>query len=107
MGIFLQLLFDLASGLVSKMTLSICRNHHGSHSEIIEFSNQEFYELQFEGGNNYDRLNLLDSGKMGYAGLMLLVRSRTKYWRSSKARLRRAVVDEIKNLSWEDCKGEQ
>jgi len=58
-------LFDLASGLVSKNDIINLRDHHRSHSEIIEFSNQEFYEGSLRVATNYDRLNFIDSEKNG------------------------------------------
>ena len=58
-------LFDLASGLVSKNDIINLRDHHRSHSEIIEFSNQEFYEGNLRVATNYDRLNFVDSEKNG------------------------------------------
>jgi superfamily I DNA and/or RNA helicase/very-short-patch-repair endonuclease len=58
-------LFDLASGLVSKNDIINLRDHHRSHSEIIEFSNQEFYEGNLRVATNYDRLHLINSEKNG------------------------------------------
>ena len=58
-------LFDLASGLVSKNDIIKLRDHHRSHSEIIEFSNQEFYEGNLRVATNYDRLKFIDSEKNG------------------------------------------
>lgn len=40
-------------------------DHHRSHADIIEFSNQEFYEGSLRVATNYDRLKLLDSEKNG------------------------------------------
>jgi len=58
-------LFDLASGLVSKDDIIDLRDHHRSHADIIEFSNQEFYEGKLRIATNYDHLNFLDSEKNG------------------------------------------
>lgn len=58
-------LFDLASGLVSKNDIINLRDHHRSHSDIIEFSNQEFYEGSLRVATNYDRLNFIESEKNG------------------------------------------
>lgn len=58
-------LFDLASGLVSKNDIINLRDHHRSHSEIIEFSNQEFYEGNLRVATNYNRLKFVDSEKSG------------------------------------------
>lgn len=58
-------LFDLASGLVSQNDIINLRDHHRSHSEIIEFSNQEFYEGNLRVATNYDRLKIPNSEKNG------------------------------------------
>ena len=58
-------LFDLASGLVSAGDIINLRDHHRSHADIIEFSNQEFYQGNLRIATNYDRLNFPDSGKNG------------------------------------------
>ena len=58
-------LFDLASGFVSGNDIINLRDHHRSHADIIEFSNQEFYDGTLRIATNYDRLNFPDSGKNG------------------------------------------
>jgi len=58
-------LFELASGLVSQNDIINLRDHHRSHSEIIEFSNQEFYEGNLRVATNYDSLKFLESEKNG------------------------------------------
>jgi len=58
-------LFDLASGLVSQNDIINLRDHHRSHSEIIEFSNQEFYEGNLRVATNYDSLKFLEDEKNG------------------------------------------
>lgn len=58
-------LFDLASGLVAGGDIINLRDHHRSHEDIIEFSNQEFYQGNLRIATNYDRLKLLDSGGSG------------------------------------------
>lgn len=58
-------LFDLASGLVSQNDIINLKDHHRSHSEIIEFSNQEFYEGNLRVATNYDSLKFLESEKNG------------------------------------------
>lgn len=54
-------LFDLASGLVSKNDIINLKDHYRSHSDIIEFSNQEFYKGDLRVATNYDNLKFVDS----------------------------------------------
>lgn len=58
-------LFDLAAGLVPKEGLINLKDHHRSHSDIIEFSNEEFYKGNLRIATNYDNLNLLETEKNG------------------------------------------
>jgi len=48
--------FDLASPLASADDIIMLRDHHRSHADIIEFSNQHFYEGRLRVATNYDRL---------------------------------------------------
>jgi very-short-patch-repair endonuclease len=49
-------LFDLASPLSGQGDIIMLRDHHRSHADIIEFSNQHFYEGRLRIATNYDRL---------------------------------------------------
>lgn len=49
-------LFDLASGLTSGSAVIALRDHHRSHADIIEFSNQEFYEGRLRVATAYQHL---------------------------------------------------
>ncbi len=49
-------LFDLASPLCGQEDIVMLRDHHRSHADIIEFSNQHFYEGRLRIATNYDRL---------------------------------------------------
>lgn len=92
-------LFDLASGLVSKNDIINLRDHHRSHSEIIEFSNQEFYEGNLRVATNYDRLNLLDSEKNGIRWVNVIGSVKRPSTGGAVNEIEaRAVVDEIKKL---------
>jgi very-short-patch-repair endonuclease len=51
-------LFDLASPLSGKDDIIMLRDHHRSHADIIEFSNQHFYEGRLRIATKYDRLRL-------------------------------------------------
>ncbi len=49
-------LFDLASGLCRSDDIVALRDHHRSHADIIEFSNNHFYEGRLRVATNYQRL---------------------------------------------------
>jgi len=49
-------LFDLASSLCRSEDIVALRDHHRSHSDIIEFSNETFYEGRLRVATSYDRL---------------------------------------------------
>ncbi len=49
-------LFDLASSLCRSEDIVALRDHHRSHADIIEFSNDAFYEGRLRVATNYDRL---------------------------------------------------
>jgi superfamily I DNA and/or RNA helicase len=48
--------FDLASPLADQDDIIMLRDHHRSHGDIIEFSNQHFYEGRLRVATKYDRL---------------------------------------------------
>ncbi len=92
-------LFDLASGLVSKNDIINLRDHHRSHSDIIEFSNQEFYEGSLRVATNYDNLNFIDSKKNGIRWINVVgkVKKPTAGGAINEIEAK-AVVDEISKL---------
>jgi very-short-patch-repair endonuclease len=49
-------LFDLASSLCRSEDIVALRDHHRSHADIIEFSNEEFYEGRLRVATSYARL---------------------------------------------------
>lgn len=49
-------LFDIASSLCRNEDIISLRDHHRSHSDIIEFSNETFYEERLRVATRYDRL---------------------------------------------------
>jgi very-short-patch-repair endonuclease len=49
-------LFDLASSLCRSEDIVALRDHHRSHADIIEFSNEAFYEGRLRVATSYDRL---------------------------------------------------
>src|ERR1035438_5296366 len=49
-------LFDLACPLAGQDDIIMLRDHHRSHADIIEFSNQHFYEGRLRIATKFDRL---------------------------------------------------
>lgn len=49
-------LFDLAAGIADGESIVNLRDHHRCHSDIIEFSNQAFYEGRLRVATRHDRL---------------------------------------------------
>jgi very-short-patch-repair endonuclease len=49
-------LFDLASSICRSDDIISLRDHHRSHADIIEFSNEAFYEGRLRVATSYDRL---------------------------------------------------
>jgi len=52
-------LFDLASGICRSEDIIDLRDHHRSHSDIISFSNQHFYEGRLRVATRYNSLRLI------------------------------------------------
>lgn len=50
-------LFDLAAGIATGEDIVSLRDHHRSHADIIEFSNQFFYEGRLRVATRYEQLN--------------------------------------------------
>ncbi len=53
-------LFDLATSVVNGDNIVNLKDHHRSHADIIEFSNQEFYEGYLRIASKYENLNLIE-----------------------------------------------
>jgi very-short-patch-repair endonuclease len=49
-------LFNLAVGIISAKELTMLRDHHRSHADIINFSNEYFYKGKLRVATRYDRL---------------------------------------------------
>lgn len=58
-------LFDLGSGMASGEDLVNLKDHHRSHADIVEFSNNFFYEGQLRVATRYDRLKRPAAEKTG------------------------------------------
>ena len=52
-------LFDLASSLCRSEDIVALRDHHRSHSDIITFSNDQFYEGRLRVATDYNKLNMV------------------------------------------------
>lgn len=92
-------LFDLASGHASGEDIVNLRDHHRSHADIIEFSNQFFYEDRLRVATRY---NLLRRPTAEPAGVRWInISGRTMRPASGGAYNReeaKAVVDELRRL---------
>ncbi len=58
-------LYDLAVGLVSGDQMISLLDHHRSHSDVIEFSNKQFYEGRLRVATNYDSLKRVHENAPG------------------------------------------
>lgn len=58
-------LFDLAAGMAAGGDIVSLRDHHRSHADIIEFSNQFFYEGRLRVATRYENLKFLDNNGTG------------------------------------------
>ena len=58
-------LFDLASGMAASEAIVSLRDHHRSHSDIIEFSNRFFYEDRLRVATRYEHLRFPSSSNTG------------------------------------------
>jgi very-short-patch-repair endonuclease len=58
-------LFDLAAGLVNKDNYINLLDHHRSHADIIEFSNQQFYEGRLRVATRYTALKPVTKNDYG------------------------------------------
>lgn len=58
-------LFSLAAGQVAGDEIVALLDHHRSHSDIISFSNDQFYEERLRVATNYDSLNFPRRGEPG------------------------------------------
>lgn len=95
----LNSLFDLASGLISSNDIISLRDHHRSHSDIIEFSNKEFYEGKLRVATNYSNLKLLDSEKNGVRWINVVGSARKPATGGAINEIEaKAVVKEIEKL---------
>ena len=92
-------LFDLASGHASGEDIVSLRDHHRSHADIIEFSNEFFYENRLRVATRYDLLRRPTAEPAGVRWIN--VSGRTIRPASGGAYNReeaKAVVDELRRL---------
>lgn len=91
-------LFDLASALAGQDDIIMLRDHHRSHADIIEFSNQHFYEGRLRIATKYDRLRrpAPDAPTVRWVPVQgVVVRPRTGALNEIEAK---AVVKELERL---------
>ena len=90
-------IFDLASPLAGQNDIIMLRDHHRSHADIIEFSNQHFYEGRLRIATKYDRLRrpALDKRTVRWVPVQGEVRPGSGALNEIEAR---AVVKEIERL---------
>jgi len=100
-------LFDLASSFISQNEIINLKDHHRSHADIIEFSNQEFYKGNLRVATNYDSLNIPKYENNGIRWVDVIGKvNRPSTGGAVNEIEARAVVDEIKKLIYErDYKG--
>ena len=90
--------FDLASPLAGQDDIIMLRGHHRSHADIIEFSNQHFYEGRLRIATKYDRLRrpALDEPTVRWVDVQgVVTRPGSGALNETEAR---AVVKEIERL---------
>lgn len=58
-------LFDLAASLCRSEDVIVLRDHHRSHSDIIQFSNNEFYDGRLRVATRYENLKRLQTDQPG------------------------------------------
>jgi very-short-patch-repair endonuclease len=92
-------LYNLASSLVNPNQIIKLRDHHRSYGDIIEFSNQEFYDGTLRVATNYDKLKFPKNVKPGIRwidakGKTVRPPSGSAY---NEAEVR-GIVDELKHL---------
>jgi very-short-patch-repair endonuclease len=90
--------FDLASPLAGQDDIIMLRDHHRSHADIIEFSNQHFYEGRLRIATKYDRLRrpALNEPTVRWVDVQgLVTRPGTGALNEVEAR---AVVNEVERL---------
>ena len=93
-------LFALASGLSSQNSVVNLVDHHRSHSDVIEFSNKEFYQGRLRVATKYDNLQLVGSKEPGVRWINVQGRSEKPANGSGSINLQevKAVVDELVQL---------
>ena len=99
-------LFDLASSLCRSEDIVALRDHHRSHGDIIEFSNEAFYEGRLRVATRYDRLRRPCPN--GPAVRWVDVQGSTRRPADGGALNEeevKAVVDEIERLMEQDYRG--
>ena len=77
-------LYAMASGLTSPDQIVQLRDHHRSFGDIIEFSNEEFYDGRLRVATNYDRLRCPRNVEAGIRWLYADFKKQNGYLRSTQ-----------------------
>lgn len=92
-------LFDLSSQLVLKNDIVNLKDHHRSHADIIEFSNQRFYGGNLRVATNYNNLKFLKGEKNGIRWINVVGSvKRPSSGGAVNEKEAKAVVEEIKKI---------
>lgn len=99
-------LYDLAQGMVNTDNIVALRDHHRSFEDIIDFSNEEFYDGRLRVTTNYSKLVVPEKDQPGIRwnnviGEVVSLTSGSCYNLNEAE----AVVDEIRHLVENNYKG--
>jgi very-short-patch-repair endonuclease len=93
-------LFDLASRLCAGDQITVLRDHHRSHHDIIEFSNRTFYEGCLRIATKHDRLRPVTPKETGIRWIPVDGEAQAAVGGGATNHAEaRAVVDELKRIS--------
>ena len=93
-------LYALASSIAGPNEIIQLRDHHRSYKDIIEFSNQEFYDGKLRIATNYDRLNYPKNTSAGIRWINIHGQTiRPSSGSAYNNREIQAVIDELTRLT--------
>jgi very-short-patch-repair endonuclease len=100
-------LFDLAASLCEKNDIINLRDHYRSHADIINFSNETFYEGRLRIATPYNSLKIPLREKVGIRWVDVKSNAMAAPSRSGSQNIREAevVVEELERLMKQDYQG--
>ena len=99
-------LYNLASGLVSSNQIVHLRDHHRSCSEIIEFSNKEFYDEKLRVATDYSNLKVPSNYSYGIKWINVTGETiRPSSGSCYNIQESQSIVNELKNIVSSDFNG--